>query len=334
MSVDRELYDLLQVEPSATAEDIKKAFRKLALKYHPDRGGDQEQFKKLNNAYEILSDPEKRRVYDLQGKEGLSRSGNVSPDILSSIFGQFGGMFPFANMFGSGFAGGETVRHTPSTIHSLPVTLENLCTRKIVKLKVTRDRLCACLEKTLPTTCQDCNGQGKKVIVKQFGFMIQQSIQTCSTCEGEGKIYNFCKECKNGIISNPKLFEIHLSPEFEDGYRYTFKGEGNQLKGASAGDFIVVIRYEKHPVFEVVAKDLKMTVKLSLKDALCGHVFNVLHPSGEVLHHAITDVTTPSTVRRFSKGMTDDSSLIISYCIEFPILLNKEQRELIKTIFT
>lgn len=328
MSKERELYDLLEIEPNSTSDEIKKAFRKAALKHHPDRGGNEETFKKLNSAYEILSDPQKREIYDKHGKDGLKNSGSVPDDILASMFGNmfnFGDVFRFNNV-------NVVQPKTPSTTHQQKVTLEQLCNRKVIKLKVTRDRVCSCSKNDKAKTCIDCKGQGMKVSFRQFGPMIQQIQQPCNTCNGLGKIYNYCGNCKEGLISDPKVFEIHLTPELNNGYRYVFKEEGNESKGMIAGDFIVIIVYENHPLFQVHNKDLIYNTTITLKEALCGHTLMIDHPSGEKIKFDILDITTPYTSRFIQKGLTEDGKLEIRYKINFPEKLDNHQKELLTDI--
>lgn len=326
---NKELYDLLEIEPSASPEEIRKAFRNVSKKHHPDRGGDEETFKKINSAYEILNDPQKREIYDKYGKDGLKNSGTVPEDMFSSMFG----MLNLNNMFGNFF---NQKRKTESTIHKQMVTLENLCTRKVIKLKVTRDRVCECFSEQNSQTCNECQGRGVTIIMRQFGPMIQQIQQNCNRCQGLGKVYNSVncnKGCKDGILQVPKIFEIHLTPNLENGYKYIFKEEGNQNKGCIAGDFIVLILYEKHPVFEVQNKDLIVNHTISLKEALCGHELFIDHPSGEKIQLRIEEVTTPYTNRFIQKGLTDEGKLEIRYKIDFPDKLDIHQKEIIGSIF-
>jgi DnaJ family protein A protein 2 len=320
MPVETELYELLKVNPDASSEDIKKAFRKQALVHHPDRGGDEEMFKKIQNAYEILSEPQKREIYDKQGKNGLKNSG-VSEDILSR-------MFNMGNIF-SMFTNFNNKTKSSSTIHTLNVSLEKLCTREIIKLKVTRDRICSCTK--VSKDCIECKGQGMKTVMRQFGPFIQQNIQPCDSCTG-GKIYTFCGNCRRGIIDEPKIFQIHLSPEVNNGFQFQFKEEGNQTINSIPGDFIVIINYEKHPVFEVRGKDLILTKTITLKEALCGHEISLIHPCGELVKINIDEVTTPYTIRYTKKGLSEDGKLEINYKIAFPDKLEKHQLEILADV--
>lgn len=331
MPVETELYDILEVPVTATQEEIKKAYRKKALQHHPDKGGDQETFKKLNAAYEILSNPEKRELYNNSGKTGLRDSGDVSEDVLAAMFGNiFQKMGGFGNMFGILRNVHNAIRKTQPTIHHLNVSLEDLCTRKIVKLKVTRERICPCCDDNKAMSCSECNGKGNKILIRQFGpGMFQQMQHPCEKCQGHGKIYESCEKCQNGIKQDPKIFEVHLTPEFENGYKYIFNNEGNQMRGYESGDFIAVIIRKEHPKFQVKGQNLIYKKEISLKEALCGVSFDITHPSGEILAISTHEVISPETVQILPKGMVDGASMEIHYKIIFPKTLTPEQTKII-----
>lgn len=332
MPVETELYEILQVDVSATQEDIKKAYRKKALEHHPDKGGDQENFKKINSAYEILSNPEKRQLYDNRGKSGLRDSGDISEDIFSSMFGNiFQKMGGFGNMFGNGFGiFHNAIRKTQPAIYNLNVSLEDLCTRKVVNLKVIRERICSCCDENKALSCVECNGKGTKVFIRPLGpGMIQQIQQQCGKCQGQGKIYDYCNTCQNGVIQDPKIFEVHLTPKMENGYKYIFNNEGNQIRGYELGDFIVMVNRKDHPVFQVNGNNLIYKRDITLKEALCGHSFDIVHPSGEILTVSTNEITDPETVQILPKGITDDAIMEIHYKIIFPKKLTPQQTEII-----
>lgn len=326
MPVETELYDLLGVSPTASAEEIKKAYRKKALEFHPDKGGDQEMFKKINAANEILSNQEKRTLYDNQGKNGLKSSGNVPDDVLSTMFGHlFQNMNGFGGIFQNVFH--NVISKTQPIYHEYNATLEDLCTRKIVKLKISRQRLCSCDKYK---ECVDCQGQGVKTLSRTLmpGF-VQHFRQPCNSCEGQGKNYFSCENCKKGIYTESKVIELHLTPDIENGYKYVFANEGNQTRNSQAGDFIVKISYVSHPVFKVEGKNLLYTKTLSLKESLCGHSFTLSHPCGETITLSTKDITTPDIVRTVQKGLTENGFLQIRYVIVFPESLSEEQKEIL-----
>jgi DnaJ family protein A protein 2 len=325
---DKELYDILGIQPNASIDEIKKAYRKQSKIHHPDKGGDTEMFKKINSAHEILIDPQKREIYDRHGMAGLKNSGQVPEDVFSSMFGNiFQDAGPFGNMFNMFRNVHNVVRKTAPYIHTISVSLEDLCTNKIVKLRVTRDRVC---KSCAGSPCSSCGGKGFSVIIRQFGPMIQQSQQPCGNCEGTGNIYSSCDSCKNGVTQDAKTFELNLNPELHNGYEFRFENEGNQAKKFEIGDFIVRVNLKEHPVFKTEGRNLIYKHTISLKEALCGHTFEILHPSGELISVSTNQVIDPDTIQIIPKGMTSNSVMKIYYKIEFPKNLSEEQIKVLK----
>lgn len=331
MPIETELYDLLEIPVTATQEEVKKAYRKKALQHHPDKGGDQEIFKKVNAAYEVISNPEKRELYDRQGKAGLRDSGQVPEDVLSAMFGNiFQNMGGLGNMFGMFRNVHNAIRKTQPTFHTLNVSLEDLCTRRIAKLKVTRERVCSCCDDSKFIICPECKGMGVIVSIHQIGpGMIQQIQQPCRKCQGQGKLYTSCQSCQNGVCQDTKIFEIHLTPNMENGYKYIINNEGNQVKGYEPGDFIAVITRKEHPIFQLKGDNLIYKKEITLKEALCGHSFDIPHPSGEIITVSTHQITDPETIQILPKGLTDGALMEIYYRIIFPKTLTPEQTEII-----
>jgi DnaJ family protein A protein 2 len=322
MSIETELYELLDLNCSASTEEVKKAYRKKALQCHPDKGGDEENFKKINSAYEILSDPKKREIYDKYGKNGLRNSGEIPDDILNNIF---------ENIIKGFFENIRAVKKTPPTIYPYNVSLEDLCTRKICKLKITRDRVCQCWENTI--NCFECKGSGHKFSMRQVGFgIIQEYRKNCDRCKGEGKIFTNCEKCVNGIFQDTKVLELYLTPEMENEYKYIFEKDGNQLKGYDVGDFIVILKYKSHSLFQIENNNLIYTKTLTLKEALCGNVFTISHPSGEILTVKNSEVIDIDTIQVLPKGLNDNGTLQIHYKIYFPETLSENQKQILEKI--
>lgn len=300
-----EFYDILEIPKTASLDDIKKSYRRLALIYHPDKDtGNAEKFKKINLAYETLSDLEKRNVYDNSNQSST----------LFNLFSFMGKNF-FPNKT-------ETVMYTQM------VSLEDLCLRKIIKLKITRDRSCNCS----PQKCPECDGKG----IKHARMGVINLSITCNSCKG-GKVYN-CSQCKNGLKNEEKIFDIPLSPELEDGYKFNFPGEGNQpalptAMGCQSGDFMVQIKYSAHPFYTVKGLDLYLKICIELRDALCGHVINIVHPSGENISLDFQNVTSIETQNVIeNKGLTRAGNLYINYQIKFPEKVSAESKEILRAI--
>lgn len=316
--VETELYEILEVHYTASQEDIKKAYRNKAKNFHPDKGGDPQVFQKINGAYEILSNPEKREIYNKKGKNGLKESG-ISENVFQTMFG---GVF---NIFRN------AIYKTPPLIFTRYVKLEELCTRKVLKLKVERKRLCDCIDENKTQSCLSCSGNGYISKIQQLGpGFIMENRMKCNSCQGTGKVYLSCENCKDGSITETKVFEVYLTPEFENGYKYLFRNEGNQFRGQEIGDFIVVLFYEKHSVFDIENKDLIYTHTISLKEALCGHTIIIKHPSGDILNIENKDITNFDTVKiEHGKGISENGNLKIKYKIQFPEKLSTEQLEIL-----
>lgn len=335
MPLETDLYDTLEISPTATQAEIKKAYRRLALVHHPDKGGDQEAFKKITAAHEILSDEEKRQVYDTHGKNGLQHSGAVPEDMFSSLFGNFGATFGnFGNVFNVFQTARNAVRRTQPVLYKRVVTLEELCTRKVINIKVTRDRVCECYRGAGNggagnNSCSGCNGQGRIVRTMMLGpGLMQQSQSICGQCRGTGMLGHSCGECKNGVKENPKVFNLHLTPDMGNEYQYKFVGEGNELPGVLPGDFIVILVHKPHEQFQVNGADLRFHRKTTLLEALCGYNSLVLHPSGENVEISFQGVISPNEERVIPrKGMVAEGNLIIIHDIVFPETLSKEQQK-------
>lgn len=325
MPVETELYDLLEVPANASPSEIKKAYRKKALVHHPDKGGDSQKFQKINMAYEILSDTEKRDMYDKYGKNGLKNSGVVPEDILTKMFGN---MFDINGIFNMYQRAKNVINKSPIVIHEYSATLEDLCTRKIVKLRFVRQRVCPCIDNG--DNCKECSGTGRLIKTRKIGpGIIQQLPMKCPSCI-EGKIYKYCSKCNKGLRELPKTFQLQLSPELQNGHKFIFEREGNQMIGKTVGDFVVILKYKHHNLFTVKKSNLFCDVQITLKEALCGHTKMIPHPSGEDVVIAISDITEPGHVESVKgKGMTSDSKLVVKYEILFPKSLSKDSKKIL-----
>ncbi|KAJ3041600.1 Type I HSP40 co-chaperone, partial [Rhizoclosmatium hyalinum] len=274
--------------------EIKKAYRKLALKYHPDKnpGNEEanERFKEISKAYEVLSDEQKRDMYDRYGEEGIEGAsgmggpGGMNPgDLFSQLFGGAGG-------FGGGGRSGP--RKGKDMAHSLKVTLEDLYKGKTSKLALQKQVLCGPCEgrggKAGATrTCTGCQGRGVKIVIRQMGPMIQQMQQTCPDCNGEGEIINpkdRCTACNGKKINNErKILEVFIDKGMTDGQKVVFSGEGDQAPGIVPGDIIIVIEEKAHDRFKRKGADLFIDVKIDLLTALAGGHFSIPHLDDRVL---------------------------------------------------
>jgi DnaJ family protein A protein 2 len=326
MDSNLDLYKTLGLTKSATQIDIKKAYRKKALLHHPDKGGNEEQFKKISHAYEILKDPDKRNIYDNHGLDGLKNNPDIQ-DFFTNIFSTFK---PFTNIF---HQFNKHVNKPQPIIHIYNVTLEQLCLRKLIKLKYSRNILCNCSNNT---KCITCKGSGHISLIRQIGIGIMQHInKTCNDCNGSGTINTGCDKCKNGFILQTNIVQLHLTPHMYNGYKYIFPEQGNQSNNSDqTGDFIVILKYKEHPIFKHNNNDLITTQQISLKEALTGFVKTIKHPNGDNININTTNsiLTPESNFIVPQKGLNNNGNLILNIQIIFPQNLQKNQIKQLKLI--
>jgi len=310
-----ELYETLEVEKTATQAEIKKAYKKFALKYHPDKPtGDAEKFKKISNAYQILIDPEKRRTYDLTGSTSDNHFSFSPSDIFEKFFSQEN---PFKK------------RIQPITITRL-VSLEELCTRKILKFKVNRKKRCDCQDAS--SICHTCQGKGCVQMTRNMGIFMQMITSPCDKCKGNGKEISSCQYCKEGFRDSEKVFNVYLTPETRNGQCIKFEGEGNDSHDGNTGDFVVTIRYKPHDKFDIIKEDLVFKRKTTLKEALCGYTDTVLHPDGSTCEWKSNQVLSPYDNLIIGKGLVERSNLTVIHEIIFPKTLEQSQKDILNTV--
>eukprot|EP00768_Dysnectes_brevis_P003124 gnl/Dysnectes_brevis/224_a255_3220.p1 GENE.gnl/Dysnectes_brevis/224_a255_3220~~gnl/Dysnectes_brevis/224_a255_3220.p1 ORF type:complete len:409 (-),score=127.73 gnl/Dysnectes_brevis/224_a255_3220:73-1299(-) len=288
MVKDTKYYDLLGVSPTASKSDIKKAYFKLARKYHPDRNpGHEDKFKEVQQAYESLFDEAKREQYDRFGPDGPKQGG----------MGGMGGMDPFDLLFGRGGGrGGRREQGTPKVepiAEALPCTLEELYHGKTAKVTIQRRRRCpgcngvGASDSSAVQRCGTCNGQGVRVVVQRMGPMIRQMQQTCPDCQGNGesiKASARCGKCRGKkTVTEQKVLEAIVDPGCPNDHRLTFYSEGNWEPGHEPGDIILVVKQREHSLFQRRETDLIMERSISLAEALCGFSFKLKHLNGEHL---------------------------------------------------
>ncbi|KAJ1822320.1 Type I HSP40 co-chaperone [Coemansia sp. S610] len=297
MVKERALYEALEVSPDASDSDIKKAYRKMALKYHPDKNpGAGDQFKTISHAYEVLSDTQKRQVYDQYGEAGLS----------GDMGGGMGGMDPndlFSQFFGGGMFGGGGGRPKPSgprrgrdIAHALKVSLEDLYKGKTSKLQVSKKVICGGCDgrggkEGAVKQCGKCHGRGIEVVIRQMGPMVQQIQQHCRACQGVGEEIDprhKCKKCDgNKVIQERKQLEVHIDRGMKSGQKVVFQGEADQEPGIVPGDIVIVIEEKEHSRFKRRGDDLFYEAEIDLITALAGGNLHIQHLDDRVLDVAI-----------------------------------------------
>ncbi|RVE42739.1 hypothetical protein evm_012622 [Chilo suppressalis] len=332
---DSKLYDVLGVSKNTSESEIKRSYHKLAKEFHPDKNpaaGDK--FKEISYAYEVLSDPKKRQIYDKYGLKGLQEggggSGGFQPD---DIFGHF-----FGDIFGMG--GGSRGRgpaRSEDTIHTLKVSLEDMYMGKTAKLQLSKNVIC-CHCKGFGgkpgsvVTCKDCHGQGLKVSYQQIAPHMTRQFQTrCPSCHGQGETINEkdrCTKCKGKkVINETKILEVHIEKGMRENQKIFFRGEGDQQPDTQPGDVIIVLQQKTHDVFQRTGDDLVIKREISLTEALCGFEFVVKHLDGRdlLVRQAPGDIVKPGDLKGIQgegmpqfKNPFEKGNLYVKFDVVFP----------------
>lgn len=317
---DRDYYEILGIDRGADKDEIKKAYRKLAIKYHPDKNRNnpeaEEKFKEATEAYEVLSDDEKRQTYDRFGKAGVSGQGgfgNRAYTDFSDIFGDIGDIF--SEFFGGSFAGGgggrpqeRGYRRGSDLRYNLEISLEDAATGKEVKIEIPRMESCSICNGTgaeggKVQTCTVCHGYGQ--VRRTQGFF---SISTtCPQCNGRGQtIVNPCKKCSGkGLEEKRRTLNIKIPPGVESGSRLKVSGEGEVGPGGGPhGDLYVVTHIKLHEIFERQGNDLVIQANIPVTMAILGGEIEVPTIDGKKLKMKVTAGTESGQIFRLKgKGM-------------------------------
>ena len=343
-------YNLLGVEKTATETELKKAYKKLAMKYHPDRNqGDKEaeqKFKDISNAYNVLSDPEKRRIYDMVGEEGLQggmpSAANFNPnDLFADLFGGRGNSGDFFNPFGH-----QQQHQTPVMQIPIEITLEE-CYKGVVKEHtIIVDNCCNVCDgnggkdKTKKYECTECNGSGTISKTRQLGpFQIAQQIITCNVCNGEGlSQIPFVERCNACVgtrtISSKKGLKITIKPGMTDNQVITLPAAGNyDIKTKQNADIKFVITIKNTTSFKREGANLIFIKDISLGASLCGISFSIKHINGEMIHIKYNDIIKHGeTLLSAGYGLPHSGSpdrygdLIIRFNIIYPKTIKEEYK--------
>ncbi|MFO7940622.1 MAG: molecular chaperone DnaJ [Bacteroidales bacterium] len=361
----RDYYEVLGLTKSATPEEIKKAYRKMALKYHPDKNpGDEEaeqKFKEAAEAYEVLSNPEKKQRYDQFGHAGVggASGGGYSGGGMSmeDIFENFGDIFgsAFGGGFGgfggfSGFSGGRRQGRRTTKGSNLRVkvtlTLEEIAKGTTKKLKVNKYVGCdACSgtgakDGSSYTTCSTCRGTGQVTQVTNTFLGQMQTASTCPTCGGEGKVItNKCDKCYGeGIVKDTEVISIDIPAGVGEGMQMSVAGKGNAARrGGINGDLIVVIQEEKHPELVRDGKDLIYNMFLTFSEAALGTPVEIPTVEGRV-KIKIDAGTQPGKILRLrGKGLPEvngygKGDLLVHINVWVPKKLTKEEEKILQQL--
>lgn len=348
--MSQDYYEQLGVSKSASQDDLKKAFRKLAMQYHPDRNpGDEaaeQKFKEINRAYEVLRDEQKRAAYDRYGHEafenaeagggagargGFDFGGGGFADIFEEMFGEFTG----------GRRGGNAGRRGSDLRYNLDISLEDAFAGKTAEIHVPTSVSCStcsgsgAAEGSKPVNCPTCQGMGK--VRSQQGFFTVE--RTCPACRGAGRVIeNPCGDCSgSGRIQKEKTLSVKIPPGVEEGTRIRLNGEGEAgLQGAQAGDLYIFLSVEPHRLFQREGADIFCRVPMAMTAAALGGHIEVPTVDGGRAKVTIGPGTQTGTQFRLrGKGMSVLNSqqrgdMYVEAQIETPVNLSRKQRELLK----
>ncbi|WP_114416717.1 molecular chaperone DnaJ [Marinospirillum perlucidum] len=345
----RDYYEILGVERDADEKAIKKAYRRLAMKYHPDRNSDDpesaDKFKEATEAYEILADQEKRAAYDRFGHAGVDPQMGGGAGGFQGGAGNFSDIFGdmFGDIFGGGGGGGRGGRggaqRGSDLRYQLDLDLEDAVRGTSVKIKVpTLEECDSCngsgSEDGKAETCGTCNGMGQ-VRMQQGFFAIQQ---TCPSCQGAGQVIkNPCKKCHGeGRVQNSKTLEVKIPAGVDTGDRIRLSGEGEAGRmGGPAGDLYVQVNVRPHPIFERDGANLYCEVPVSFVDATLGGELEVPTLDGRVKLKIPAETQTGKLFRLRGKGVKPvrggpRGDLLCRVVLETPVNLTESQKDLLR----
>lgn len=348
----RDYYEVLGVDKNADEATIKKAYRTLAKKYHPDMNpGDKEaeaKFKEVNEAYDVLSDPDKKAKYDQYGHAAFDPSAGGGAGFGG--FGDFGG-FDINDIFSSffgGASGGSTRRNGPVRGDDITVRLtisfeESVfgCKKEVSYNKIQKCADCSgtgAAKGSSPKTCSACGGSGQVRVQQRTPFGIMQTQKTCDTCHGTGKIIeNKCPNCRGtGFVRVPKKLEVNIPAGIDDGQQLSLRYQGSDgMNGGNAGDLNIIIGVRPHSVFERDGDDLYCEVPITYAEATLGAEIEIPTLEGS-MKYTIPEGTQTGTVFTLrNKGVTRVNSkvrgnLYITVVVEVPKNLTSEQKNLLE----
>jgi molecular chaperone DnaJ len=341
----RDYYEVLGVSRQAEEEEIKKAYRKMALKYHPDRNaGDkeaEERFKEAAEAYEVLHDKEKRELYDQFGYEGLKSTGFSGFGGFEDIFSSFGDIFEdFFGFSRRGRGGASRAREGTDLRYDLTINFMEAAKGKELELKIPRLETCSLCQGsglepgTRPEYCPTCGGRGQ--VVQSQGFF---RISTpCPRCRGQGQIISHpCSTCRGqGRIELTKTLNVKIPPGISSGSRLRFRGQGEAgLNGGSPGDLFVVVYVEEHEFFHREGDDVICSIPVSMTQASLGAVIEVLTLNNPQKLTIPKGTQNGQTLRLKGEGFphlrgSGKGDQIIQVMVNIPTHLTKKQEELLR----
>ena len=358
MAEKRDYYEVLGVEKSASEDEIKKAYRKLAKANHPDlHPGDkecEERFKEINEAYEVLSDPDKRAKYDQFGHAAFDPSAGGPGGAGFGGFGGFGDIFGggfgdiFGDIFGGGFGGGQTRRNGPQRGESIRASVSVDFTEAAFgcekSVTVERSESCptckgnGCAHGTTPEVCPECHGTGTVTQAQRTPFGVMQSQGPCQKCRGTGKIiHQPCPDCHgSGRIRKRRTIQVNIPAGIDNGQTISLRGQGHAgSNGGPSGDLLITVMVRPHEIFRREGTSVFCEAPITFTQAVLGAELEIPTIDGRV-KYTIPEGTQTGTVFRLrgkgipvlnSRGRGDQ---YVTVTIETPRDLNREQKEALK----
>ncbi len=348
----RDYYETLGVPKNASDEEIKKSYRKLAMKFHPDRNqgdgskGAEEKFKEAKEAYEMLSDPQKRAAYDQYGHAGVDPNmrGGPGAEGVGGFAEAFGDIFGdmFGQQRGRGGAGGRQVFRGGDLSYAMEITLEEAARGKDAQIRIPSWEACdtchgtGAKPGTQVKTCGTCSGSGS-VQIRQGFFSVQQ---TCPTCRGNGKVIpEPCTACQGqGKVKKQKTLEVKIPAGIDGGMRIRSTGNGEPgTNGGPAGDLYIEIRLKKHDIFERDGDDIHCSVPISMITAALGGEIDVPTLAGKAAIDIPEGTQTGKQFRLRGKGIKGvrasyPGDLYCHILVETPVKLSEHQRKLMREL--
>jgi len=357
----KDYYEILGVEKSANSEEIKKAFRKLAHKYHPDKGGgDSAKFKEASEAYSVLSDEKKRAEYDAYGKSwNGSSAGSQGGGFQGGGFGDFdfsgfagqagqGGFqdFDLGDIFGDLFGGGR--RQQAKRGRDISIDLAISFSESIFgverKILLTKTSVCSeCKGSGAKTgsdtiTCDICNGKGRIHETKRSIFGTFSTQKECANCHGTGKIpREKCHKCRGaGVIRDEEEIVVKIPSGVDDGEMVRLGGAGEAVRGGTAGDLYIKLHVEKHPIFRKEGNNLLMDLNIKLTEALLGSETKVKTLDGDLILKIPEGVSHGEILRVRGKGAPTGrhsrGDIMIKINIQIPTKLSKTAKKIVEEL--
>ena len=356
----RDYYEVLGVTKSADEKELKKAYRKLAIKFHPDKNPDnpeaETQFKEAAEAYEVLSDGQKKARYDQFGHAGMGGAassgghggfgGGMSMDDIFENFGDVFGGFGFGGGGGRQRGGGRRVSRGSNIRIKVALTLEEIASGIEKKVKVTKDNKCSPCDGSGAegsgghSTCTTCNGSGQVTRVTNTFLGQMQTASTCNTCSGSGSIItNKCKKCNgNGVERSESVIPINIPAGVEDGMQLQVSGMGNMgARGGVAGDLLVVIEEKGHDSFQREGQNLHYDLFVNVADAALGTQIVVPTLTGKVKIKLEEGTQSGKLLRLRGKGLPSVNAygtgdIIVNVNIWTPQQLSTEEKKILEQL--